>query len=168
MDKYQERYIAHQGRKKKQLVDLIEERHSNRVFSDEDVSQETIELLIDSLKHAPSSCDRHGVYPLIVTERDDKSLLGGILVGGVGWVHRAPVIMLLFGDPQAYKEKLMYMPYLDAGVVLHHTWLVAEREGLKCAYVNPNVRGSHQLFFRERFGYDVFCGALAIGYEKEK
>lgn len=167
MDKYQDRYIKHQARKKKQLVKLIKQRHSTRIFSDKPVEDTKIEKLIDSLQYAPSSCDRHGVYPVIITERNDKSLLGGILVGGVGWVHRAPVIMLLFGDPQAYKEGLIYMPYLDAGVMVHHLWLSVENEGLKAAYVNPNVRGEHQLFFRDRFGHDVFCGALAIGYEEK-
>jgi nitroreductase len=163
---YQDRYIAHQLRKKETLLKLIKTRHSTRVFSDKDVEDSKIKVIEDSLLSVPSSCDRHGVYTKTIKDRDNKNLLGGFMVGGVGWIHRAPVIMMLFADPEAYKENLIYTPYLDSGVVLYHILLVAESLGLKACYVNPQVRGENQVYFRDRFGYDIFCGAVAIGYEE--
>ena len=167
MDKYQKRYVAHQLRKKSTLVKLMKQRHSHRVFSGKEVNPKKLDKILESTKLCPSSCDRHGTYYKIITSRDDKALLGGMLVGGVGWLHRAPVIVLLFADPVAYKENLLYMPYLDAGVVLYHIFLMAEAQGMKACYINPQVRGDHLLYFQDRFGHDVFCGAMALGYEEE-
>lgn len=115
----------------------------------------------------PSSCDRQGVYALPYKERDEKALLGGLLVGGVGWVHRVPVVFLLFADSRAYVEGTDYMPYLDAGVLVGNMYLVAEMMGLKACYVNPNIRKEHKKYFEDAFGKDIFCGAMAIGYEEK-
>lgn len=164
-DEYQERYVAHQERKKQVLIEIINERHSNRRFSDDPVDQSTIDDLLETLKTCPSSCDRRGVRTTVITERDDKALLGGLLVGGVGWIHRAPVIILLMADPVAYKagDEIDYMPYLDAGVMVQQLYLSATAQGLHCAYANPNIRPQNQDFFHERFGEGIFCGAFALG-----
>lgn len=119
---------------------------------------------------APSSCDRKAVRPFFVEDRTDKEFLGGVLVGGVGWIHRAGVIVLLVADWSAYKEGLEYMPYLDAGVIVQALYMSATALGYKCCYVNPNIRKEHQDFFREKFNLnenDIFCGAMAIGYEEK-
>src|SRR5690606_24707934 len=115
-DEYQERYLAHQQRKREVLISLINERHSTRTFSDEPVG-EALDDLLRAGERAPSSCDRRGVAIHVVADRDSKALLGGVLVGGVGWVHRAPVVLLFMADPKAYKagDEVAYMPYLDTG-----------------------------------------------------
>lgn len=82
----------------------MKERHSNRRFNtDMTVSRELVDELLESVKHCPSSCDRHGVRVRVVTERNEKDLLDGLLVGGTGWVYRAPYVFLLMADPVAYK-----------------------------------------------------------------
>ena len=61
-DQYQARYLRHQQfGKKQELIALMEERHSNRRFDTKEVEHELIDELIESTKHCPSSCDRHGV-----------------------------------------------------------------------------------------------------------
>ena len=82
-DEYQERYLAHQQRKKDVLIQIMKDRHSNRMFSDERVEQEHIDALLDAKELAPSSCDRQAVQITVVDDRDKKALLGGLLVGGV-------------------------------------------------------------------------------------
>lgn len=170
-DRYQKRYIAHQKRKKEALIEIMKERHSNRRFSDKEVPQELIDELLDMKNLAPSSCDRKAILPVVVTDRDAKSLLGGLLVGGVGWIHRAPVIILLFGDLVAYKagDEYTYMPYLDAGCAIQQLYLTATAQGLHCAYSNPNIREDNKKFFYERYGGDnlLFCGAFAVGFPPE-
>jgi hypothetical protein len=105
----------------------------------------------------------------VVKERDTKALLGGILVGGVGWIYRAPVILLLMGNKLAYKagDEYNYMPYLDAGVIIQQLFLMATAFGLKCAYVNPNIRQINKEHFHKIFGEGIFCGAFAVGYKYE-
>lgn len=166
-DKYQERYLAHQQRKKEVLISIINERHSNRVFSDKPVPTELIDELISLAVKSPSSCDRRGVNLRAVYDRDEKALLGGLLVGGVGWIHRAPVIILLIADPMAYKagDEIGYMPYLDAGCIIGQMYLTATANDLHCAYANPNIRDMNKSHFAEVFGDGVFCGAFAIGHK---
>ena len=113
-DVYQQRYLHHQQEKKKELIRIMAERHSNRRFSDKEVPQKLIEELIKVVDLAPSSCDRKAVKVKVITDKDHKALLGGILVGGVGWIHRAPAILLITADPKAYKagQEIDFMPYL--------------------------------------------------------
>lgn len=169
-DRYQTRYTAHQLRKKQVLIDIMKERHSNRMFSDQEIPKEVIGELLEMKMLAPSSCDRQAVNCLVITNRDDKAILGGLLVGGVGWIHRAPAIILLLADPIAYKagDEINYMPYLDAGCVIQQLYLTATAQGLHCAYSNPNIRESNKEHFNKLFGEGIFCGAFAIGYPPEK
>lgn len=55
------------------------------------------------------------------------------------------------------------MPYLDAGVAVGLAYAAATANGYAVCYCNPNVRAENQNFFRERFGTEIFCGAVAIG-----
>src|SRR5690606_34653029 len=118
-DDYQQRYLDHQARKADVLRGLLDERHSERVFADRPVGEEALALVLEAAEHAPSSCARRGVSVRVVADRDSKALLGGLLVGGVGWMHRAPTVLLLMADPVAYKagDEIAWMPFLDAGVM---------------------------------------------------
>ena len=187
-DEYQVRYLAHQKfGKKQELVALMKERHSNRRFDKREVAPELVSEVIASTKHCPSSCDRHGVRIKKAAERNDKDLLDGLLVGGTGWVYRAPIVLLLFADPLAYKadggRELYYNSYLDAGTMIQQMSLMATALGLHCAYINPNVRDENKGFFYQRFAPEewmdryrdeagsrlpVFCGAFVMGYPHQE
>jgi len=170
----QARYLRHQQfGKKEELIALMKERHSNRRFDTREVEQSLIDELVEATKHCPSSCDRHGVRIKIITARDQKDLLDGLLVGGTGWVYRAPVVLLLFADPQAYRadngNELYYKSYLDAGVMLQQMYLVATTQGLHAAFINPNIRAENKDYFYRRFKPEtwddaLFCGAFAFGH----
>lgn len=173
-DEYQARYEKHQQfGKKQELIALMKERHSNRRFDNLPVSKEHVEELLECVKHCPSSCDRHGVRIRIIIERNDKDLLDGLLVGGTGWVYRAPMVFLLMADPVAYKadggRELDYNAYIDAGVMVQQLSLMATALGLHCAFINPNIRDENKEFFYSRFTPEdwesaQFCGAFVFGY----
>ena len=173
-DIFQQRYLAHQthkGGKRDELIALIKERHSNRRFDDKEVDTSHI---IEALRHCPSSCDRFGVRVKVAENRDDKTLLNGLLVGGVGWIYRAPKILMLWGNPDAYKggdngDEVTYNLYLDAGVMAQTAMLVATSQGLHTAFCNPQVRPENRAFFNERFKPEqwndaIFAGAVAVGH----
>lgn len=170
-DEYQERYLAHQthpGGKRDELIALIKERHSNRRFADTPVD---VAPVLDAMRHAPSSCDRFGVRVKVVTDRDDKALLNGLLVGGTGWLYRAPTVLMLFANRDAYKggdngDEVNYNSYLDAGVMAQTAMLAATSVGLHTAFVNPQIRRQDRDYFAKRFApwaNAIFCGAIAIG-----
>lgn len=169
LDPYQVRYSAHQQRKRDTLVEIIKQRHSDRIFSDTVVPENVIEQLVEVINYCPSSCDRKAVSVKVVSGRDEKSLLGGILVGGVGWIHRASHILLIMADPIAYKagNEIEFMPYLDGGVVAQQLYLMATSLDLSCCFVNPNIRDMNKDHFHKVFGDKMLCGAFAVGYKHE-
>jgi len=169
-DPYQQRYLEHQERKRQTLIGLLYERHSERVFDDLPVPQEIIAEFKQAARQAPSSCNRQAVTSMVVTGRDSKEVLGGLMVGGVGWIHRAPAVLLLFADGAAYKagDEVEYMPYLDAGVIVGQWGVLAPALGLVGCYVNPNIRSHSRSLFDQYFEHPshIFCGAYAIGYPR--
>jgi nitroreductase len=196
VDVYQQRYLAHQARKKlmftnpdeiltdkfrrysaheqNALFSMMESRRSQRIFNKESITEDEVKTIYELIRKSPSSCDRQAIISRIVETRDHKDLLSGLLVGGIGWIHRADKIFLLFADMRAYKSESerKYMPYLDAGVVVQQTYLACEAMNIGCCYVNPNIREKNEGFFKERFAFDTFdyqfCGALALGkYDKK-
>jgi len=169
---YQKRYLRHQQfGKKDQLLAIMKERHSQRQFDTKEIPQEMLDEILDSCRYAMSSCDRFGVRLVVTEDRDDKAILNGLLVGSVGWIYRAKVVILLMADPRAYQAEgeVAFMPYLDAGVLVEHISLLATAMGLRSAYSNPNIRPNNIEHFKKLFkpeGWDdvIFCGAVALGY----
>lgn len=161
MDKYQGRYLAHQFKKKEMLLKLISNRHSTRLFSDKSISQKILKELIRSTNFCPSSCDRKSIHIKVIDTRDDKSILGGLLVGGVGWIHRANKILLLFADPKAYKERLVFssrfanfdrFPHISEIIMHHLSWCRTNEE------VMVKIGSySHASEIRENWYRDVWC-----------
>jgi len=187
MDKFQERYLKHQQHKKEQLIssyggkpikhvkdiknvylELLKGRRSQRIFNSEIVTGEELDFILDCLIESPSSCNRQPISIKIVEDRNSKELLGGLLVGGAGWCHRANKIILLFANEEAYKEKLDYMPYLDSGVLISNIYLSCESLNIGCCFINPNIREENKEIFEDRFGDMLFCGAVAIGHYDRK
>ena len=187
IDEYQKRYLEHQKRKTESLKNdkgilpdtytkkeaeiffkILEGRHSQRTFNNEEVSEHELYQIERATRTTPSSCDRRAVFTKPIIRREDKEMLSGLLVGGVGWAYRGQAILLLFADMNAYKNPVeqSYMPYLDAGVMIQTVYLAAEALNLGCCFVNPNVRVENERFFKSRFDIDdnlLFCGALVIG-----
>lgn len=162
---YQKRYLKHQKSKKRILKQIIKDRHSDRRFGDGEVTAQEITEILSSIGYSPSSCNRKAVRVEIISDRDKKALLGGILVGGVGWINWADKILLLFADPKAYKAEgeLEFMPYLDAGVIVGYLYLIIADLLLAGCFVNPNIREMNKEHFKKIFGKDLFCGAFAVG-----
>lgn len=183
-DIYQQRYEQHQEKKKAQLAtgyglpyekrptgdysalqSILETRRSQRVFNREPITEQELDQILEAARIAPSSCNRHGVRLLTVCDREEKELLTGILVGGVGWVHRAEVVVLLFADPDAYKSpnEKEFMHYCDVGFTAMPMWLTAESLNIGCSYINPNIRQRNKELFYTLYPHGIFVGALAFG-----
>lgn len=188
-DVYQERYIAHQKRKADILkstygtdsfkkysdeeqeifIEILKNRRSQRSFNREPVD---IEKILELAEYRPSSCDRRSIEIKVVSERDDKDLLSGLMVGGVGWAHRADSILLFMAYEDAYKSpaEKEFMAYIDAGVLAQTLYLICEAMNIGGCYINPNLRENNKEFFYARFipqGYK-YVGAFALGgYDKK-
>jgi len=146
------------------LKKIVDSRASSRVYNKIPVDKEVLESILQDLCKTPSSCNRQTISLMVIEDRDRKELLSGLLVGGVGWIHRADKILLLFANGEAYKENLFYMPYLDAGVMIQQLYLSCTANNVSCCYINPNIREINQEHFKKTFSNLIFCGALALGH----
>ena len=187
---YQERYLEHQSRKIESLkgkkeetsfekntnfevkqklenfLELITNRRSQRQFNMIPISNSELFYIRKAIQLTPSSCNRQAIY-IIDT---DKDFAESMLVGGKGWINKANKIFLVFADRKAYKspsEKL-FMPYLDAGFVSQNVYLMCETLNIGCCFVNPNMINENIEIFENKYGDDIFCGALVIGNYNEK
>lgn len=142
------------------------------MFNREEITETELNKILELAEYRPSSCDRRGIELKVVANRDEKDLLSGLLVGGVGWVHRADKILVFKAWQDAYKSpaEKEFMAYIDAGVLAQTLYLIAEAMNIGACYINPNIREENKQFFNERFigqGYQ-FCGAIALGkYDKK-
>lgn len=183
-DIYQQRYTKHQARKAEILkshygtkdykkyseqelqtfVEILKSRRSQRAFNREPVE---ISKILELAEHRPSSCDRRSIQIKVVESRDEKDLLGGLLVGGTGWVHRADKVLLFLAWEEAYKSpaEKEFMRYIDAGCLAQTLYLICEAMNVGGCYINPNIREENKEFFAKRFMGEGFqyCGAFAIG-----
>jgi nitroreductase len=169
VDEYQQRYLAHQERKR-DVLKLIAERHSERQFAEREFSagDDPFAALVYAIDHAPSSCDRRGVKFEFVWGRKHKALLSGALVGGVGWLHRASAVIVFYADMDAYKSPAEkgFMPYLDTGFMAQNAYLACTELGLASCFVNPNAYYD----IPKLLGWSgnlLVTGAMAIGYPLE-
>jgi len=191
-DEFQKRYLDHQAKKVKQLAskdgekefyrfnpvqqgnffNILGERRSQRIFNRTPIEQEKLDLLAGAIRLCPSSCNRQAISIKDISSRDEKELISGLLVGGVGWCHRADHIFLLFANAQAYKAEgeITYMPYLDAGAMIEQIYLTATVLNLGVSYINPNIRENNKSFFKERYGEEglIYCGCIVLGYYDKK
>ena len=173
-DPYQERYLEHQYRKQQTILGVtrpilavLRSRRSQRMFNDQELSEDELCGIYEAIRLAPSSCNRQAILVEVVADSVDRAALERLLVGGHGWVDGAAVVLLLFADLVAYKApgEAEYMPYLDAGFAGENAYLAAEAAGLGACYVNPNVRAKDRAEFDKIFNPRglLFCGAVALG-----
>jgi hypothetical protein len=161
MDRFQERYLKHQN-KKKNLMELMARRRSYR-FLEKGIDGKFYEELEGIIGLCPSSCDRKGIDIQWFDHRAYLELLSGVLRGGVGWAHRADKIGLLWARREAYKSPNdTPNMYLDAGVILQQAHLFCEANDVGMCFVNPNVN-SDEVLKLVTGQDDVLCGALVIG-----
>jgi len=174
-DIYQERYLAHQARKRRaiglreevrSLWDVMASRRSQRVFDGRPLGSGVLGRIYEAVRLAPSSCNRQAIVVRTIFPPGNE-VLEQLLVGGRGWLQGAWAVLLLFADMRAYKSpaEVDFMPYLDAGFVAQNVYLAAEALGVGACYVNPNVREEDRAAFDEQFNPRGlrFCGAMALG-----
>jgi len=186
-DNYQQRYIDHQERKKQGLTvlpldlpiiesdsfrEIIEKRRSVRTFLKKEITAPSLIFILKTAIESPSSCNRQCISVKIVFNKRSKNKLSQYLVGGKGWISKADKILLLFADMRGYKSpnEVLYMPYLDAGVMAMSICFSAQAKGMGSCIVNPNIEQENVNKFNQEFNKQgwKFCIAVALGYPAVK
>lgn len=78
-------------------IELLLNHKSIRKYTDQQVSQETIEKIISCAQMAPTS-SHFQVYTIIQVKDINKRKLLAEWAGGQKWVEDAPLVLLFCGD----------------------------------------------------------------------
>ena len=141
------------------FLDVVHKRRMIRNFTDEPVSDEVIERIVEAGQHAPSAGFSQGVVYVVVTEAKTRRRIAEIAGEAEGYVRagfdpfisRAPVHILICTSEQVYHDRYNErdkkpegedeiewpIPYwhTDAGCSLMLVLLAAVNEGLGSAFV---------------------------------
>lgn len=119
----------------KSLMGLIKSRRSRRIFTDEPLSREEKDLLIEAALWAPSACNRQTHYYVFVQDADNKAFIARSIAGGFPFAATAPSLLLVVADRRLYRypdERVT--PFQDTGAAVQNIQLIAETLGIGCCW----------------------------------
>jgi len=157
------------------LLSLLKERRSIRVWKDESLNFSEIDKLIDAARWAPSSCNRQTLHFLIV---DDKKLISDItetVKGADPFFKKAPLFIITLVDFRPYNipsEK--YTMYQDAAAAIQNMLLMVHDMGLGAcwaSYTSDTGIIIDEYKTRSKLGipkYFKIAGLIAVGKPNEQ
>jgi nitroreductase len=134
----------------KEMLDLIRKRRTIRKFTDEDVSEEQVETLLEMAMSAPNRLNRQPWHFVVIRDKELQKQLADILRVHP-YLERASVVIAVCGLPQASPTWLM-----DVSAATENMLLAATAMGLGAAWVGaPDTVVWTML-------EEALCDALAI------
>ena len=120
------------------FLDLVASRQSDRAYTDEPVSPEQVELILEAARLAPSACNAQPWRFVAITDPELAHAVGKATAGlGMNkFAKSAPVHILVVEEAMnatSYiggRVKDKYFPLLDIGIATAHITLAAEAQGL--------------------------------------
>ena len=111
------------------MLDLIRKRRTIRQFTDEDVSQEQIETLLEMAMCAPNRLDRRPWHFIVIRDKELKKYLAETL-RVYNYLEQAPVVVAVCGLPEVSPTWMM-----DVSAATENMALAATAMGLGVAWV---------------------------------
>lgn len=155
-----------------EFLEVIENRHSVRKFTDEAVPRHILDALVQVAETAPSSKNSKSSAFMVLEDRDLISALGDMRDGGAHFLKNAPAAIVVLGDTTKSD-----MWTINCSISATFIQLAAVDKGLGTCWVHVLDRdrtlpdGSKQMaddYIRELLGikdeYKVMC-VVAVGYE---
>lgn len=152
-----------------ELLILMKNRRSNRLFSDAPLNKEEKELLVKAAIYAPCSCNRQSVRLLFIENAHLKKFISKYIPGGTFFFDNASNIILALVDKRDYRfPEGRFTPYQDAAAALQNILLLAETMGLACCWGSITSYGDilDDYEIRKKLNIpDIFliAGSIAIG-----
>jgi len=163
------------------MYELLMKRRSIRNFSDQGISTDILEKLLDAANNAPSGGNIQPLSIILVQNTENRSKLADI-VGKQPWVKNAPLSMIFCLDFHRVKrwailngtefkgEKAMshfLIAYADLMCAAQNVVLLAESFGLGSVYVGTiqsNIESARAAFAIPEYVLPMMV--LSIGYPK--
>ena len=112
-----------------QFLDLIRKRRTIRKYTQEDVSQEQVETLLEMAMCAPNRLDRQPWHFVIIRDRAQKERMADILRVR-SYIEQAPVIVAVCARPDVSPTWMM-----DISAAVENLLLAATAMGLAGAWI---------------------------------
>ena len=132
------------------LLDVMRKRRTIRKFTDEDVSEEQVETLLEMAMCAPSRLNRQPWHFVVIRDKDLQKQMAGVLRIHP-YLETAPVVIAVCGLPDA---SLTWM--MDVSAATENMLLAATDMGLGAAWVGAPDTVLWDLL------EEALCDALAI------
>lgn len=153
------------------LVELLQGRRSIRQFTDEPVSREDLDVILECMLRAPSS---RGLNPWEFVVVDDKELLAELSAckpHGAAFVKNAPLAVVVCADPEKCD---VWIEDCSIATLLVH--LAAADLGLGSCWVQVRLRENQQVGTAEQYVKEKLNipenlrveAIVAIGHAKEQ
>jgi nitroreductase len=110
--------------------DLLLTRRSIRQFTDQDVSREVLDTLMELCRTSPTSRHSQSYYFVVVRNADIKGKLAAIREGASSPIGRAPVAVAICSDPAKTKRISV-----DGDIAAYHLILAAWSLGLGTCWI---------------------------------
>lgn len=151
------------------VIENIATRRSIRKYTNEEVSKETLELLLTAAMNAPSACNQQARYFIVVTQKEKLEKLSR-LHSGVNFVKNASAAIIICGEPSA--ATLDYYWIDDCAAATQNLLLAAHSLGLGTTWTGIGHEDSESInFFRQTLTipdqYIPFA-MVPVGYPAEQ
>ena len=84
----------------KDFKDLVQMRRSHRKFTDEELTEEQVQLILRAALMSPTSKGRRAWHFIVVDDKDDLAKLADAKEKFAQFVKDAPLAIVVAGDPQ--------------------------------------------------------------------
>jgi nitroreductase len=111
------------------ILDVIRKRRTIRKFTDEDVSEEQVETLLEAAMYAPNRLDRQPWHFVVIRDKELQKQMSDLLRIHP-YLEAAPVVIAVCGLPKASPTWMM-----DISAATENMLLAATSLGLGTAWV---------------------------------
>lgn len=143
-----------------QFLALSRQRHSCRLYTEEPVSREDLELIAEAARLAPSACNRQPWHLLIITEKEQRETLTSCYAKE--WLQAAPAFIAVVGNHGEAWHRELYdhkdHTDVDAAIITEHICLAAASLGIGSCWI-CNFDAAR---FAKLFGINAECEPIAI------
>lgn len=135
------------------ILELSKQRFSVRKFTDEPVSKEDLEYILETVRMAPSACNRQPLKLILVESEEAKVKLRQCY--DRGWFDTAPLYVLVMRNTEEnWVRPADGKPHgdIDVAIATEHLCLAATEKGLgSCWVCNFNPEKVREFFPRKNY-----------------
>jgi len=161
--------------KKLTLDEIIRKRRSIRAYEKEPVSSETLRLIIEGARFAPSARNAQPWRFVAVTDKQKVDMIFAKALGGIvsnSWAETAPAFIVACAEKSllvhilaAGVKRIPYY-YLDIGAAIEHILLKAAELGLGTCWIGWFNEKAIRNILRIPRSIEI-VSLIAIGYPSE-